>query len=431
MSQYNRTNYCLSIYFVIYILALLLKLIYQVKGGYSKVSYGITEWMVNYQGGFVRRGLSGEIIYQLYQLFGISPYYIILFLCLFSMFIVIVFFTRQFIKKRYPIFILPFVLFLGNLIINELWIKKDGFIILFFILAIFIYVKHPRFYLIWINIVLAIGILIHEVVFFISTPILLVLLYNDYKQNRRLANAVISSVFSLLPVILTFILISYFHGSKEIVSTIWQSWQNVPFPNSVEYDPNIPKEAVVGIGLTLKEGLLKSYLNNIIVQNIGVYAIIMWLLTFILAYYISINVNLLTGKVLFYKPKPENIDKKNLSNIIFFQFCFVFVPLLIIGCDYGRWIFFWIMSSFALILLIPSQKTMSLLPTPLVKIENKIENCYNRICPASNDIIVLLCIIMHFPWVHWEVLSTYTTNSVYIVLNFLTIIIDQIRGLIS
>ena len=36
-------------------------------------SYEFDPWLSNYQGGFVRRGLPGEIFFQLYQILNINP----------------------------------------------------------------------------------------------------------------------------------------------------------------------------------------------------------------------------------------------------------------------------------------------------------------------------------------------------------------------
>ena len=61
----------------LYLLAFLLTIasgcvtwIYQVVGAFDKgIQYYdivISDWMINYQGGFVRRGLVGELLYQIY-----------------------------------------------------------------------------------------------------------------------------------------------------------------------------------------------------------------------------------------------------------------------------------------------------------------------------------------------------------------------------
>src|SRR6266446_6911984 len=51
----------------------LLPLLSAIYPGYKVNTWQISEWLINYQGGFVRRGLPGEIILALSKQ-GINPY---------------------------------------------------------------------------------------------------------------------------------------------------------------------------------------------------------------------------------------------------------------------------------------------------------------------------------------------------------------------
>ena len=131
----NKDN-ALSIFFILFVLALTLRLIFQLKVGYPQVEYFLEEWMINYQGGFVRRGISGEVIYQLYNLFGISPRLAVILISLSAYLFLCLFFIKSFVKKGLPIFILPFVFFLGNPVLNDFWIKKDCLLLICFIASV-------------------------------------------------------------------------------------------------------------------------------------------------------------------------------------------------------------------------------------------------------------------------------------------------------
>ena len=39
----------------------------------NNAHYEVQDWLINYQGGFVRRGIPGELFYQLYNFTGIHP----------------------------------------------------------------------------------------------------------------------------------------------------------------------------------------------------------------------------------------------------------------------------------------------------------------------------------------------------------------------
>ena len=57
-------------------LIILSVLIFQIIKFYSFYSeyspWQYVEWLINYQGGFVRRGLPGEFLYQIHQFLGIK-----------------------------------------------------------------------------------------------------------------------------------------------------------------------------------------------------------------------------------------------------------------------------------------------------------------------------------------------------------------------
>lgn len=77
---------------------------------YNDFTYGsfeISEWLVNYQGGFVRRGICGELIYQLYQ---IHPFDIIMFIkgiCSVSSILLLILLLNIFKREGWSIAILP------------------------------------------------------------------------------------------------------------------------------------------------------------------------------------------------------------------------------------------------------------------------------------------------------------------------------------
>jgi hypothetical protein len=41
-------------------------------------TFGISDWLINYQGGFLRRGLAGEVLWRLYQLHPYNVVYVII-----------------------------------------------------------------------------------------------------------------------------------------------------------------------------------------------------------------------------------------------------------------------------------------------------------------------------------------------------------------
>jgi hypothetical protein len=123
-------------YYYLFILNLIFYALYRLFKGYCKESWQITEWLINYQGGFVRRGLPGELLFSLNKYTGISTYVVILVISVSSYILLVLFIYNSFKTSGYPIIILPFVYFLGGPIINDFLIRKDVLLILIFIAAV-------------------------------------------------------------------------------------------------------------------------------------------------------------------------------------------------------------------------------------------------------------------------------------------------------
>lgn len=412
----------LNFFYFFFFIILIVKLFQSIRAGYSKESWQVTEFLINYQGGFVRRGLLGEFILFLYHSFGINPYFVILAISIISLFTLFWFFTRSFIKNGYTLFFLPFVFFLGNPIIQNFWVRKDILIILIFILTIYCAQKGSKTYLIFANIFLILGLLIHESIGFFSFPMLLLILSNHPSQLNKFKNRVKSILFSfiyLIPSLFTFFCVLYFKGSTDVSQKIWNSWKPIQFPLQGEEDSIIPA-AIDGLSWSLQEGLRYSThtLRNF---SDGIYAPIGWLLIILLIYFVLTNTDKLNFKILNYRPY-RILNKQNISNVLIIQLISI-IPLFILGWDYSRWVFFWTSSSFAIILLIPEKDLSELIPSLFTKVSNKLNFILNLL--LNRSYVPLFCLFIGFPAHSWSFISTINTNSVTIVLKFISKVIEH------
>lgn len=417
-------NTLLNIYYFLFIFILIILFVKSVISGYPKESWNITEFLINYQGGFVRRGLLGEVILKMYNFTGISPYIIILLLSSSAYIVLIWFFIKSFIKKGYSLFILPFVFFLGNPIINGFWVRKDVLIILIFILTVYFATKKSNRYLIFVNLFFIIGLLIHEAIGFFCFPILLLILIsknnNFYKKGEPLIKSIIISISQLLPSIFAFLCVLYFKGSQYISSQIWNSWKPIVFPIQAKDNSQIPA-AIDGISWSLKQGLSLT-IDTLKNFNDRVYAPMAWFLILLIIYYILTNTSKLNFKILNYKPN-NNFNKPNISNILVFQLLAI-IPLFILGWDYGRWVFYWVTSSFAIILLVPEKELSLVFPKFILTISTKINDVLDFLLGNSN--VLLLCILIGFSGYSWSLYSSVSSNSFFIILGSISKILHHL-----
>ncbi len=414
----------LTIFYYLFIFILFIILINELIHGYQKESWQITEMLINYRGGFVRRGLLGEIFWQLNYNFNLSPYNTILFVCTISYLVFIILFVKIFKKKGYPIFILPFVFFLGGPIINDFIIRKDVIIILLFVLIIYFSNKRSKGYLFFVNLFLILALLIHEEIGFFCFPVLFLIFLNNNRSISKISSNTIKSgilsIVQLIPAIVTFGLVLYYNGSYIIAGKIWDSWKPVQFPIQDNNFSEIPA-AIDGISWPLKRSLAHTVytLKNF---NDGIYAPIAWFFILILVYYLLTNINKLNSKIRNYKTTSE-FNKINISNILILQII-SFIPLFILGCDYGRWVFLWVTSSFTILALMPDQKITDFLPKYLTVVSSKLNDILNSILSTSKEFIYSIVLFIGVPACNWDIPTYLSSNSVFIIISYLSKLIQ-------
>ncbi len=408
----------LNTFYFTFIFILIFYFIQSILNGFPKESWNITEFLINYQGGFVRRGLLGELIFNIYNLTKLSPYLLILFISFLAYIILVWYFIKSFINKGYPLFILPFVFFLGNPIITGFWVRKDAIIILIFISTLYFLSKKSNLYLFLANLVFVTGLLIHESIGFFCFPILfLLLIYQNklvYRSGNTLINSIIISISQFAPSILTFICVLNFKGSHYISSQIWNSWKPITFPIQSNDDSKIPT-AIDGLSWSLEKGLSLTY-STYKNFNDGIYAPMAWIIILLLIYFVLTNTDKLNFKISNYIPN-STFNKSNISNTLIFQFITI-IPLFILGWDYGRWVFYWVTSSFAIILLIPENELSNLFPKLISIISTKVNTILDLFLNSSN--VLLISVLLGFSRFSWDLTTSINSSSFIIILQFIS-----------
>jgi hypothetical protein len=370
------------------LISLVYQFLRQIYAGYSVESWNITEFLINYQGGFVRRGLPGEIILWLYHTLGWSPYWVIMSISFLTYVSLCFFFFYHFIKRGYTLFFFPFVFFLGNPVFNDFWVRKDCLLLLFFIGSMYFLVHGGKWKLIWVNLFSILGILCHESLAFFLIPVLTMYLYHENKIRTKFP--FYRTFMSLIPILSALVSVIIFCGNWTTATQIWNSWQEISFPIEPEAKNKIPG-AVHAISWPINESVElvgKSVFSNF---KYHIYAPLVWIIAIFLTYWILSN----TGKV----PSPlllseqKEIDKPRISNFLIFQWM-ALIPIFVIGADYGRWIFYWTASSFALFILIPAKKAETLFPAFISKIRTKANQAGNVLLGKTS--IVFLAFLVGF-----------------------------------
>jgi len=404
-------NNLLSILFVALSGTLVFLMIRQVLRGYDKGSWQITEWLINYQGGFVRRGLTGELIFLAHKYFNLDPYLLIVASCAIFLAVLFVVFIILFRKKGLPIFIIPFVFFLGNPIINDFWARKDVFGVLVFSLAVYLTTIKSRWRYLLINFTLVFGILTHESIGFFSLPVIFLLTFSDLRSRYPRKNkTLIFSFLTVIPALIAFLSTLYFKGSALISQKIWNSWQGIGFP--LDSGSIIPVAAIDALSWSLGRGLgvTRSLLSNF---NGGIYAPLAWLLIILAIYLILTNLHCFKMKRIGSKEKGAEM-KDNLPMILLFQLLCV-SPLFILGWDYGRWVFIWVASSFSLALILPEPTISNLGLGVFKKFGLVLNNASSQILGRRPGLVVVMAVLIGVPLYSWTLVDFLKTNSLVLI----------------
>lgn len=191
--------------------------------------FNIGDWLINYQGGMVRRGFLGEIIYQLSHFTHINPgIYVVIFQTLFyGMFL---FFTYRALQKQPQLLPYTFLIFSPFIFTFQIYSLEGGFrkeIIYFAILSFLVWAanvnENKKFELIFyiVLILYPFVILTHEMLA-LYLPFLLIV----YFSITAMTNRKYFVVFSLLiPSVISFLITLYY--SKISVSQIEEIFHSI------------------------------------------------------------------------------------------------------------------------------------------------------------------------------------------------------------
>ena len=348
---------------------------------YQNDSWTIGEWLINYQGGFVRRGFLGEIIYFLSSSIKISPIFVIWFICLFSYFLLIKLVLKEAKGKVSSVFILSPSILLAP-VIGDFLIRKDILLMLMFLTNLKVcQSKNPNLFLF--NILNIFGTLVHESFAIYSLPIETILLSN----KLRLKGEKIIILFKLLPSFLIFTICFIFKGNNNQAIHIHKSWLEQPLLFPFEnLQTELPLGAINSIGWGIQNilNILKSSLSSF--EGI-IWVPFAWFVTLILLAILFLG----------------DFSYKDIK-IKFFILSVQFLPfsiLCISGWDYGRWIFIWILSSILIYCNFGEELKTFKLVQPTLKKFNCIEKFFYNIKTKKRS--NLLLISYAYPHCCWSI----------------------------
>lgn len=315
-------------------------------------SFEISDWMINYEGGFVRRGLIGEVLLLLYNVHSYDVKLVIHLICAITILFAFLLVFR--VCKKCHISAIPFLIVYTNCFVSAVRYRRD-FLIL--ILCFYIFLFFTKYLATnknihgWIaTILITLSILIHEASFFFTIPILILIFWfnkNSDVLSRKNKLEKYKKVFFLffLPIAAMALSCLMKGTGGQVASDIWESWM----PAFIEYPERqgIPR---IGNGVAFLNNDLMNAIHFHLEEN---YHIFSHSLSTCLQRILSVGIALTaTYFIMKYnlrmdlKNKEVYIENRSgIGIIVLIQFIAMIPMFTILSCDFGRTILYCVVST--------------------------------------------------------------------------------------
>lgn len=349
--------------------------------------WGFTEYLINFSGGFVRRGIIGEGLFAMARI-GIPTSIIVLLIKAVSMVCyaaVLGFFIWQFRKHRWNWWIILAPVFMGFVMCI---IRKD-FMQELMLIGMLAMLGHDRYakgrVVLWVaTAVCIIELLIHEAFVFWGIPIIVMLIYTSTTARW-------DKIVSITVIVSTFITMCWFKGSPGIASDIIQSWQPY-FPDLQEQTSS----SIGAIGWDTMWTFRFHCMTNFCSPTIGWLRLPLQLAAFICYTYMVCNF-----VYTFSPPGHQRELMRGRLTAVYMLTATCMIPMFtVLSVDYSRLYQYLCVTSFATVLLIPGARLDRGLPGWLKRFTTCLNNTVDSYFTPSKGLMVALLFLSDINGIH-------------------------------
>ena len=353
----------------------------------NKTAYEMGDWLINYQGGFVRKGLIGEFFFQVHKFVNLNPALLILFFIIFlylSYYFVIAKFLNKIVFDRIILLVLfsP-IAFFFPVFNSKASARKE--ILFFSVLSLLCYflpkIDKKYFFYIYATLFIFLGLSYEGFVFYY---IYLIIPYLFIVQPQKVAEIKFFLLGSFFIVSLIIFLTFNFHGSSNHVDAICNSIKNFANPQCTTFGQIAFLKHDLSVYLAEKFNTKINYLDpNSVFPNFVTKFIIVYFVFFLICF---------SPIFLLYKRSSSSILIFNQKiNFVFFLIIPIVttLPIYIIGMDWGRYLHISYLSSLIIFLF--------LINNNLITYKSREENYENN--SIFKKIIFIICFVLFcFGW---------------------------------
>lgn len=340
------------------------------------------DYLYNYAGGFIRRGLTGEILFFITNITGIPPLVTSYALSIIGYIIVAWFTIARFRKHGYALNVLIMGFMLGGILVLSVDCWRRDYILMAVFIGIMSSYKRlsTTRWVVLGNICAVVSILLHEASFFFIVPVCVLV------TNIRLNN-IIKSVVAWIPSVAAFLLCCHYKGTPETLAAVCG-------PIS-EYAPEVMADGETPyllsfIGLDA-EWVLRLHIKYNFIQPFSRYLPIPAVF-FTLFYFLYIPYVTVCMIKVFNRNGLDCMRQISLVSLILFQFIMLLPMFTLLSCDILRVGMYWMISSVVVWLVLDDREIGVMFPTRFNSVSGKISAwCFNRWLPGK--MVLTLCML--------------------------------------
>lgn len=399
MKNSKLLKFAFIAYCTLLVCQLLLKFACQFNNYQELLKYWyFADWLINYEGGFVRRGILGQALLCMYNQFGTDIGLTLHIISLLSTLALITLVITLFIRKKLSLLILPTAVMLGTFAINEFTsFRRDQLMLLIIFLILYLYKKYiTSNYIIYYLLFCVTGILVilvHEASFFCFVPFIFIHKCKDIQIKN-----ILKSALFILPMATAMGVCCIFKGDEAIANAIWSSYQpyfidkyGEPFPMSEAVEA-LTWDTMFAVKLHLRQNYF--YLS----RRFG------WLLTFIATFYLCSNVN----RVNLFSYERKEANTVSLTSILIFQFISLLPMFTVLSCDLGRITIYWTITSFFIYALFDNAINIPL----LANISARFNNLFNSKFLSNKYLYIFVVIVIFCPLIYFIIPDAYNSTII-------------------
>ena len=356
-------------------------------------SYEVSDWLINYEGAFVRRGLIGQVLLELEKLHLFDVRLAIALIIAVCSIAILGILVRIFRKEGWSLLIIPMGLCLGYTFMN-IWGRRDLLSLTMTFLIFLSYrnaVSRPRNWLSWCSFygLSILQILIHEASFFYTFPILMLHCFHRLRTRQlSLTASAVKCLMLFMPVLLVMCIACLFKGNQQIAQAIWASWDKM----FSAFQP----EAVCQIGLSVEAlgwDASETFGNHFYTSYLGCFHPSYWgipltLFNLLVTYYLLTRLN--SVKTGIYPQRAMN--HVMMSDIALVQFIALLPMYTVLSCDWGRTLPYLVISS-VFFYHIFKQKT-PLFSRCLTRVSSRLQSAITGVKPLNLPAVYILLVLL-------------------------------------